>query len=289
LGRGALCRGRDRPGKHVAAVDRYAANGRDRDGEPGGLDGNRDNQLRICVAAMRRPRGQLSVAALPHADGHQPAGARGRDHSGLVTATDSTGSATATSAPVAVLGLAIKLIRPRAGSLVSRQRFGMVVRVNGDIGQAIRVKLTYNHPGPPLLRSGPSGKFRFTVRAPDPQKLQFAVQASAGGDGAQLRFPLTVEPPLTAIQEFAGGGPLIAPGCRTCLIRDPAGDDFGSPPDITSASSTYRNGWLIHTITTYDPITSGGSKPCLVAQWGLGGPGNGHGFTAGCFDGPTRA
>jgi hypothetical protein len=218
----------------------------------------------------------------------------------VVTATDADGSTVATSGYVEVSSTApppsppgspparrgkapkIALVSPRAGSIVHTQRFPIVLRVTDPEGARIRVEIQLPRP---VTLSGPPGVFRTTGLAQVSGRIRLGVRASDGVHLTIRSFVLTVEPPVSAVQELGGGGVLVAPGCRTCVIRDPRGDDHGGPPDIESASSTYAQGWLISTIVTYDTV-SAARHPCIEADVPPGYGRKSGGFSVGCFSGP---
>jgi len=198
----------------------------------------------------------------------------------VVTATDAAGSASATSAPVTVLAAnarnsapTITFIRPKPGAVVHTQQVIIVVKVTSatPVGQVMF--------GGTAAKRGTGGLWQTTLKL-DP-RVQ-TIDIGAAGTHKQLSF--TVIPPVTAVQESSAGS-LTAPGCFSCVVMDPRGDDHGGPPDIKSVSSLYAHGWIVFTFVTYDTVSPAhGEHPCLFG-YTSSGP-NERGFDAGCFEGP---
>ncbi len=204
----------------------------------------------------------------------------------VVTATDTSGSATATSAAVAVqrakapvAKTTIVLVSPNDGSVVHTPKVTITLKVTSNVSVR-RVNIEGSD-----ARRGASELWSITERA-DPGKQTIRVAVDDGSSaGAHKAFAFTVVPRVTPIQEYRGGGELAAPGCFTCTIRDARGDDRNGPPDLKSVTSTYRNGWIVMTLVTYDTVSSGqGGHPCIQAITRPGA--NQVGFGAGCFEGP---
>jgi len=204
----------------------------------------------------------------------------------VVTATDATGSADATSAPVTVEKAnapagktTIVLVSPKDGAVVHTPQVTITLKVTSNVSVR-RVNIEGTD-----ARRGGNGLWSVTERV-DPGKQTIRVVADDGSAGAHRTFTFTVVPQVTPIQEYGGGsGELTAPGCFTCTIRDARGDGRNAPPDIKSVTSTYRNGWIVMTFVTYDSVSPRhGGHPCIQAITRPGA--NQVGFGAGCFEGP---
>jgi hypothetical protein len=203
----------------------------------------------------------------------------------VVTATDTSGSATATSAAATVqratppvAKTTIVLVSPKDGSVVHTPKVTITLKVTSNV--SVR---SVNIEGSDAGR-GANGLWSIAERV-DPGKQTIRVAADDGSAEAHKAFTFTVVPRVTPIQEYGRGGELSAPGCFTCTIRDARGDDLNAPPDIKSATSIYRNGWIVMTLITYDRVSPGhGGHPCVQA---ITRPGSNQvGFGAGCFEGP---
>jgi hypothetical protein len=197
----------------------------------------------------------------------------------VVTATDTSGSSTATSAAVAVqrAKTTIVLVSPKDGAVVHTSKVTITLKVTSTV--SVR---SVNIEGSDARR-GANGTWSITERA-DPGTQTIRVAVDDGSAGAHKAFTFTVVPRVTPIQEYGRGGELTAPGCFTCTIRDARGDDRNAPPDIKSVTSTYRNGWIVMTFVTYDSVSPDhGVHPCIQAITKPGA--NQVGFVAGCFEG----
>ncbi len=253
-----------------------------------------------CMPFFQPPPGEGPYTTQTVKDARSPQNSTVRV---VVTATDDTGSASAASKAVDINGanaggggggggsgaggkhLTITLLSPRRGTIVHTQRFSVVVKVVGGSGAKLRVSLA-GQVNREVVRTGPPGRFTFPVAVARSRTTRITVAATGGGASGRANFAVPVEPPVTAIQQFGGGSALIAPGCTTCVIHDPRGDDKGSPPDIATATSKYRNGWVTITIVTYDTVTAAhGGHPCIQA-WTIPYGGRSHSFGLGCFEGP---
>ncbi len=195
---------------------------------------------------------------------------------------------TTTTEPPPTLTLELVKPKPKPG-IVTKRRFAIVVRATGPEGQTISLKLSSDQGhSPPVTRTGPSGTFSFPVHAGSQGGVyRFTVDATAGSLTAHLGLSYTVEPPVTAIQAWERGATLFAPGCSTCVIHDPRGDTRRGPPDIESATSTYRHGWVTITILTYDTVSAAhGRHPCVQAWTVPRTEPRNHWFGFGCQEGP---
>lgn len=173
------------------------------------------------------------------------------------TPVDTTTTATTTTTTSEAV--TVTRVKPR-GSIVTSQKFAIVVHADAPGAGPIRLGCDgctgWYHDR--TASEDSNGNYRFSVSAP---KNGFAATFTphfVGSDDALLRIKLAIEPPVAVIQRGNA-----RPGCSVCLVRDPAGDNRGGSPDIASASSSYKGGWVTFTVTTYGSVRSGW-PPCIV-------------------------
>jgi hypothetical protein len=155
----------------------------------------------------------------------------------VVTATDATGSATATSAPEAVLGASaggaatVTLLAPKRGAIVVGGTVKITVKVTGSSADAA----TANHDvGNVRLRRGAHGTWsgRGRLRTTG-VRTAFTVTAQLhGGGSASVHgwFRHYVSRYFTR-PDFSSADMTL--GCNPCNFADARGDAVGGGPDIT--------------------------------------------------------